>query len=155
MQLLIRQRVFSWTDTYDIYDADGNAKYFVKAEFFALGHQIHVYDRTGQEVGSIHQKCFCFLPTFEIWVNGQYSGRIRKAFTFFRPQYNLEYGGWQATGNFLGWEYDVIGPLGEVMHISKEIFHWGDTYVLHIVNPSDEIHCLLLAIAIDAANCSN
>ena len=30
MQLLIKQRVFSWSDTYDIYDEQGNQKYFVK-----------------------------------------------------------------------------------------------------------------------------
>ena len=47
MQLLIKQRVFSWTDTYDVYDEHENPKYFVKAEFFALGHQIHVYDKSG------------------------------------------------------------------------------------------------------------
>ena len=33
MKLLIKQRVFSWTDSYDVYDEDGDAKYFVKAEF--------------------------------------------------------------------------------------------------------------------------
>lgn len=37
MKLLIKQRVFSWTDTYDVYDEDGNPKYFVKAEFFCSG----------------------------------------------------------------------------------------------------------------------
>ena len=33
MQLLIKQRVFSWTDTYDVYDEKEEPKYFVKAEF--------------------------------------------------------------------------------------------------------------------------
>lgn len=46
MKLLIKQRLFSWTDAYDIYDEQGNARYFVKAEFLALGHQLHVYDAT-------------------------------------------------------------------------------------------------------------
>ena len=32
MRLLIKQRVFSWTDSYDVYDENENAKYFVKAE---------------------------------------------------------------------------------------------------------------------------
>lgn len=32
MKLLMKQRVFSWTDTYDVYDEAGNKKYFVKAE---------------------------------------------------------------------------------------------------------------------------
>ncbi len=37
MKLLIKQRVFSWTDSYDVYDEDGDAKYFVKAEFLHWG----------------------------------------------------------------------------------------------------------------------
>lgn len=36
MKLLIKQRVFSWTDSYDIYDESGNVRYFVKAEFLSL-----------------------------------------------------------------------------------------------------------------------
>ena len=53
MRLLIKQRVFSWSDTYDIYDEEGNVRYFVRAEVFALGHQIHVYDAAHVEVGMI------------------------------------------------------------------------------------------------------
>ena len=71
MQLLIKQRVFSWSDTYDIYDEQGNQKYFVKNEFISLGHRLHVYDAAHNEIGFIKQKLFCFLPTFEIEWNGQ------------------------------------------------------------------------------------
>lgn len=37
MKLLIKQRVFSWTDTYDVYDENEMPKYFVKSDFFPLG----------------------------------------------------------------------------------------------------------------------
>ena len=33
MELMIKQRVFSWTDSYDVYDENGVPRYFVKAEF--------------------------------------------------------------------------------------------------------------------------
>ena len=39
MKLLIKQRVFSWTDTFDVYDQEGIPRYFVKGEFFSLGHK--------------------------------------------------------------------------------------------------------------------
>ena len=59
-------------------------------------------------------------------------------------------------GDAFGWEYDLVDGGGRVqMHISKELFHWGDTYVLDIPDPRNEILCLLIAIAIDAANCDN
>ena len=84
MELLIRQRVFSWTDTYDVFDASGNAKYFVKGEFFSLGHKIHIYDKeSGRELGCVSQRLLTLLPTFDISVNGQVVGTVKKKFTFF------------------------------------------------------------------------
>ena len=78
MRLLIKQRVFSWSDTYDVYDEEGNVRYFVRAEVFALGHQIHVYDVAHVEVGMIRQKLFNLLPVFEIETGGIKRGQIEK-----------------------------------------------------------------------------
>ncbi len=155
MQLRIKQRVFAWGDTYDVYDEQGKARYFVQAEIFALGHQIHVYEKeSGREVGSIHQRLFTFMPCFEIVVNGQVMGQVKKEFTFFRPRYQVDYRGWQAEGDFLGWDYRVTQGSVEIMTISKEWLTWGDTYTLNYANPANELPGLLLVIAIDAANCS-
>ena len=120
MKLLIKQRVFSWTDTYDVYDEEGNTKYFVKAEFLALGHQIHVYDRYDNEVGMVKQKLLTFLPAFDIEIGGSPFGRIQKEFTFFKPRYELDYNGWRCEGDFMAWNYDVYSGCSAVVHISKE-----------------------------------
>lgn len=84
MKLLMKQRVFSWTDTYDVYDEAGNKKYFVKAELFRLGHQIHVFDVSGNEIGMIKQRLFTLLPSFDIIIGGREFGNIQKEFTFFK-----------------------------------------------------------------------
>ena len=154
MELLIKQRVFSWTDSYDIYDADGNRKYFVKAEFFSLGHQLHVSDAGGNEIGVIRQRLFSFLPAFDIEIGGVVRGSIQKQFALFRPKYEVDCMGWRVEGDFLGWDYDVYSGCSPVIHISKKLFQWGDTYVIDIANPEDELMGMLLVIAIDAANCT-
>lgn len=155
MQLYIKQRVFSWTDSYDVYDETGEARYEVKAEFFSLGHRIRVYDkRTGMEVGSIHEKLLVLLPRFEIVIGGQVQGSVCKEFTLLRPRYRVDYRGWDVEGDFLGWGYRVTAGNREVMSISKEFFNWSDAYVLRYENPADEMPGLLLVLAIDAANCS-
>ena len=76
-------------------------------------------------------------------------------FSFFKPRYELDYNGWRCEGDFLAWDYDVYEECCAVVHISKKPFHWGDTYVIDILDPKDEIMALMLAIAIDAANCTN
>lgn len=154
MELYIKQRVFSWTDSYDVYDETGEPRYFVEAEFLTLGHQIHVYDkRTGQELGSIHERLFTFMPTFDIVIDGQTRGMVRKEFTLLFPSYQVDFCGWDVEGDFLGWDYAVTKGNQEIMRISKELFSWGDAYALRYQNPAYEMPGLLLVIAIDAANC--
>ena len=141
MRLLIKQRVFSWTDSYDVYDENENPKYFVKAEFFSLGHQLHVYDRNNHELGVTN-------------MNKKEVLEIRKQFSFFKPRYEIDYNGWRVEGDFLGWDYDVYNGCSSIIHISKELFHWGDTYTINFSDPQDELEGLMLVIAIDAANCT-
>lgn len=154
MRLLIKQRVFSWTDSYDIYDENGNVRYFVKAELIALGHQLHVYDANQNEIGMIKQKLLTFLPAFEIEIGGRTVGKIQKEFSFFKPRYEIACNGWRVEGDFLGWDYDVYSGCSSIIHISKELLHFGDTYVIDIANPEDELMGMMLVIAIDAANCT-
>lgn len=155
MKLRIKQRIFSWGDSYDVFDENGSPKYEVKAKVFSLGHQIHVYEKnTGREVGSIHQKLLAFLPQFKIVIDGREMGSVRKEFSFFKPKYRVDYQGWDVEGDFLGWDYQVKSGDAVVMSISKELLQWSDTYTLSFDNPAHEIPGLLLVIAIDAANCS-
>ena len=154
MRLCIKQRVFSWTDSYDVYDENGVARYFVQAEFLTLGHQIHVYEKqTGREVGSIHQRLLTFLPTFDIIVDGQSQGCVSKQFSLFTPRYEVDFRGWDVEGDLLGWDYSVHQGKLEIMNISKQWLSWGDTYTLQYSNPAHEMPGLLLVLAIDAANC--
>ena len=156
MELMIKQRVFSWTDSYDVYDGTGRAKYLVKAELFSFGHQIHVYDkRTGEEVGSVHQKLFTLLPTYELVIGGRSAGTIRRKFTLFSQDYQVDYRGWDVEGDFVGWNYRVVQGSIPIMSITKQWLSWGDTYTLTCPNPAHELPGLLLVIAIDAANCDH
>ncbi len=154
MRLLIKQRVFSWTDSYDIYNENNQIKYVVQAEFLTLGHQLHVCDANQNEIGMIRQKILTFLPTFEIEIGGVTRGTIKKEFTLFRQAYDIDYNGWTMEGDFWGWDYEVYEAGRPIMHISKELLHWGDTYVIDIEDPSNELLGMMLVIAVDAANCS-
>ena len=156
MKLHIRQRIFSWTDSYDIYAEDGAPRYEVKSRFFALSHRLHVFEKqSGREIGIVSQRLFSLLPTFDIEINGRPAGSIRRKFTLLRQNYEVDFMGWTVEGDFVGWDYRVLKQDREVMSITKEWLTWSDTYTLTFHNPADEIPGLLLVLAIDAANCSH
>ena len=156
MKLCIRQRVFSWGDSYDVFDEYGNVRYEVKPQWFSLVNQLHVYEKvSGREVGSIHQHFFAFTPGFDIVLGGQRVGVVKKRFNPFVPTYDVNFRGWTCEGNLFGWDYRVMQAGRIVMSISKEWFTWGDTYVMEYEDPSSELPGLMLVLAIDAANCEH
>ena len=152
MRLLIKQRVFSWGDTYDIYDENGNAKYLVQEEILTLGHPLHVFDTQGREIGSVNEEFLSFPKRYEIVMNGQVKGWLQKQFTLFAQQYDIDFNGWHVDGDFLDWNYDVYSNGRPIIHINKEWLTWGDTYTIDIENPEDELMGIMLVVAIDAAN---
>ncbi len=154
MKLLFKQRMFSWFDSYDIYDEAGNTVYTVKGQL-AWGHCLKIFDASGNSVGTVKQRLLSFLPRFEMYLGDIYIGCISKEFSLFKPKYNIECNGWHVEGNFFEWDYDVIAPGGAcVARVSKELFNWTDTYSIDVVNPKDSLCALMLVLAIDAEKCS-
>lgn len=154
MQLLFKQRFFSWFDSYDIFDETGAVAFTVKGKL-SWGHCLEIYDRTGFHVGTVKEEVLTFLPRFALYQQGQYSGQIKKEFTFFRPSYTLDCNGWQVNGDLFAWDYTVTDPAENlIMQASKQLFQWTDTYVIDVVNPADALLSLMIVLAINAANCS-
>lgn len=154
MKLLFKQRLFSWFDSYDIYDETGNTVFVVKGEL-AFGHLLRIYDAAGNELGCIKEKVFTWLPKFEMYLGDNYVGCISKEFTFIKPKFNIDYNGWHVDGDWLEWDYSIVNYSEEqIAAVSKEIWNLTDTYVIDVNNPQDAIYVLMLVLAIDAEKCS-
>ena len=154
MRLLFKQRMFSWFDSYDIYDENENTVYVVKGQF-AWGHCLKIFDASGWELGTVKQKVLTLLPKFEIYEGDRCIGYISKDLSLFKPKYDIDFNGWHVKGDFLEWDYTITDAYGRsVASVSKEIFHLTDTYVLDIQDPADALYVLMFVLAIDAEKCS-
>ena len=154
MKLLFRQRLFSWFDSYDIYDEDENTVFVVKGQL-SWGHRLVILDAEGNTLGVLQEVVLALLPRFEITIGGEYVGCIRKEFTLFKPKFTLDFNGWRVEGGWLEWNYQILDPSGRIVaSISKELFHWTDTYAIDVSDPGDALSALLVVLAIDAEKCS-
>lgn len=154
MKLLFRQRIFSWLDSYDIFDENGETVYTVKGQL-SFGHKLFIYDRYNEHVGTIKEEILTFLPRFSLYEKDQYIGKITKEFTLFKPSFILDYKDWQIEGNFWEWDYQIVDYSGNIIGlINKEIFHMSDTYSLTIEHDEDAFYVLMIVLAIDAQKCS-
>ena len=165
MKLLFKQRFFSWFDSYNIYylgddmnvdefDYDGaHMAYRVEGQL-AWGHSFRVYDKDDRELARLEQEVFTFLPKFDIIIGDEEVGRVEREFSLFTPSYRLDFRGWQVEGDMFGWDYRITDERGEVVAtVSKEIFHFTDTYVIDVPDEKDSLYALMVALSIDADKC--
>lgn len=154
MKLIFKQRLLSWFDSYDIYNEASETVYTVKGQF-ALGHCLKIFDATGREIGMVKERIFTWLPKFELYINNEYIGSIKKEFSFFKPHFTIDCKGWQVDGNWLEWDYSILNNQGLcIARVSKELLNWTDTYTIDIYHSEDALYALMLVIAIDAEKCS-
>ena len=154
MRLLFKQRLFSWFDSYDIYDEAGNTVYTVEGKL-AWGHLLRIYDAQGNEIGCIREKILSWLPKFEMYLGDRYIGNIKKELSLFRPKFSIDYNGWQVEGDLFEWDYSIKSESGAlVATVSKEVWKLRDTYVIDVWDHNDAVYALMLVLAIDAEKCS-
>lgn len=154
MRLLLKQRLFSWFDSFDIYDEAGQTVFTVAGKM-AWGHKLEITDATGAYLGTVQQEVLTWRPRFAFYIGEAQVGELCREFAFFHPEYTLDMNGWSVVGDFWAWDYYVTAPGGaEIMRVSKEPFCWTDTYVIDIHDPEHALLCLMILLSIDADKCS-
>ena len=153
MKMLFKQRLFSWFDSYDIFDESGRTLFSVEGRL-SWGHCLHILNAAGEHIGTVQERVLTFLPQFELYAYGEYLGCLRKEFTLFAPRFTIDCSDWEIEGSWTEWDYSVVSPSqGMVASIGKELFQWTDTYVLDVPDPDNALCVLMLALAIDAEKC--
>lgn len=154
MKLLFKQRFFSWLDSYDVFDEEGQTVYTVKGQL-SWTHKLKIFDVNDRVVGTVEEAFLTWLPRFEIYIGDRYVGCIKKEFTFFTPKFSIDCNGWSVKGDFFEWDYEIYDGNGSLVAvISKEVFNFTDTYSIDLKDDSNALGVLMLVLAIDAEKCS-
>jgi len=149
MRLFVKQKVLTLAPQFSIKDEWGNDRYFVQGKVFSPSSRMQIFDSRGQEVALIYRRLFQFLPRFVLEIGGQPVAEIVKEFSFFRPKYRVEGSNLRVDGDFWSHEYSLYEGGYAIMHISKQWFTWGDSYMLDIYDDRCELLALGVVLAID------
>lgn len=99
MRLLFKQRLFSWFDSYDIYNEAEEWVFTVKGEL-SWGHCLRIYDAAGNEVGLVKERVLAWMPKFELYTANGLWGTLCREFSLFHPRYRLDGNSWRMQGGF-------------------------------------------------------
>ncbi len=149
MKLILKQRVFSWLDKYDIYNENQEVMFHVQGKM-AFGRKLEILNNTGTHVATIEQKIASLMPTYRMYLGGQEVGKIKKEFTFFKPKFIVDYNGWDVEGDFWDWNYQIRSGNNVVANIKKEFFVFTDAYIIDVADESNILEALMVVLTIDA-----
>ena len=151
MRLYLKQKVFSLTDKYNIFNENEELIYFVKSEFFTFGAKFYVCDHLENELFFIKQRLFNWLPTYEIYYNNELCATIKKSFTFFKPNLTVtsKYGDFMIQGDAWNMNYQLFHDGVMCGNVAKKWLAWSDTYELNINDDANAAFICTLMIAID------
>ena len=152
MKLIFVQRIFSWFDSYDIYDEDDNVIFKVKGQL-SLGHCFKIFDSKDREVAMVKERIIRYLPCYDIYINGQMIGSVHRKIAFFGSHYTIDYRDWDIKGDIFDWNYEIYYHDQLIASVAKKFFQFRDTYIIDVVNPNDALSVLTFALAMDAEKC--
>jgi uncharacterized protein YxjI len=153
MRYLVQERLFSFTTDFWIEDEDGNQVFLVDGSGPFSREAFTLRDANGNLLTFIRRKLFSWRETLQIESEGGALASVRAAFSFFRPRYEISLadgGQLEATGNFTGKDFEILGLDGEVCgSISRERFRLRDSYWVDVPPGLDAPLIISIAVAID------
>jgi uncharacterized protein YxjI len=153
MRYLMRQKMFSFADGFQIKDEDGRDAFVVNGAVFSFGKQLSFEDLEGNELVSIRQKLLSLKTTYEISKGDDLVAVVTKdLFNLFSYRFEIDLSGsdsMEATGNFMDREYVISRGGEQIAAISKKWFSLTDTYGVDIEANEDDVLILAITVVID------
>lgn len=155
MRYVMKQKLWSFVDAFDVKNDLGEAVARIEGKYLSWGHQLRFLDVLGNELAQIKQVVMSWGPTYEIHRGGYLAAVVKKElFTFASCKFTVDVPGpddLRAEGDLLDHEYFFTRGDRTVAHVSKQWYTWSDTYGVELMPDEDAVLILASAVVIDMA----
>ena len=153
---VIKERLFSFGDDFDVEDENGNRVYHVDGKVLSVRNRVVIEDPNGDEVASVHRHLVALRPTYEIRIGGEKAAEVRKKlFTPFPEKFTIDVPGpddLEMTGSLFDHNYTITLGDRVVATVSKAWLTFRDTYGVEIAEGADDLLILAAVLAVDLAD---
>lgn len=151
VSLTMHQKVKAGLEEYEVYEGK-TIKYKVKKKLIAAGADFDIYDAVGNKIGLVDQKVLNMVKTFDITLNGQKCGTVKKKFPALTKDMDYDERGWKLDGDAMGLNFKFTDASKAVYAtVKKKVVAFGDTYEISVAVPADELLVVALTVVLDEA----
>jgi uncharacterized protein YxjI len=152
MKYLLKQKLISFGDDFDVLDEQGRKAFYFDSKTGGFTAKIIVLSDKGEQLAVIKKKMFSFRPTYIVKKDGKELARIfKKAFSF-RKSFIVDIPGPNditVNGKFVEHGYLFYQDGRQIAEVSKKWFTGKDTYGVDIENPNNTLLILCASVIID------
>ncbi len=136
MRYLLRQKMLSFADSFQIKDKNGIEVFAVTGTVFSLAKQLALQDPAGNTLLSIGQQWMSWGPSYAISRDDTQVALVKKElFNIFSYRFTIDLDGassLETSGDFSNHEYAITRNGQPIAAISKQWFTLTDTYGIDI-----------------------
>ncbi|SNZ17140.1 Uncharacterized protein YxjI [Terribacillus aidingensis] len=145
----IKQKVFSFKDSFSVFDAEQQEIYRVTSKLFSMQDRLTITDLKDNPLVEIKQKLAFWKPKYVIEENGKQVAEVTKNFTFFKANFSLQPQNWTLVGDVWSRQYTLADENGPLMRVNKKWLSWGDTYELQMEDETRLLTYIAIMIVLD------
>ncbi len=152
MTYQLKEKAWTFRDTYEIKDAEGEVAYRIKAKVFSMSNKFVFEDKAGRDLLLIKKRSLGFKPKYRIKRAGKTIATIEKKWSMWRSKFKVDIPGpndYIIQGEFWKREFEFERKGKKVAEVSKKFWSWSDTYGVQIEPGEDQELILATVIAIN------
>ncbi len=154
MRYHLKERAFHLTETFLVRDDSGRAVMEVRGKFFHVGDDLLIYDTaTHQEIGRIKQHIISFLPSYDIYRNGERWANVHEQIHLFGEKFKIKGANGEVfhiQGNVWNWDFTISNQQGDLLaSVNRRLSVFRDSYAIDVVSGVDVPFVIALAIVIE------
>ncbi len=153
-QFYLKQKVFSLTDRYKIYDEKQTELYEVRSKMLSLTNKMEFSRiRDGQVIFHFQKQLFHLMSTYTLMDgNHQNLATVKKKLAFLAKKITVETPNttYYVEGDLTGHQFSIIHNGDEVANLRKKWISWGDTYEISVYQDDQAEFFLALVILLDS-----
>ena len=151
MKYYVKQKVFSFRDSFTIKDIDQNDIYQVQGKFMSITNKLQLLNMQGDEVLRSQKKLFKIFPLYQIFTpEGDLLASIQKKFAI-TPKFDVQMGNLElrVEGSFFAHSFGIYKEDAIIASIEKKVFSFGDSYEIDVEDETNLELLLFIVIIID------
>ena len=148
MRMICKRRLWSLVGSYEFYDEFDRLLYTAKGKF-KHGRYFEIYDSDMKKVAVIKQRLFRIMYCFDVYMNDEYIGKIKRKFRPIDLKYVFDYKKWSAS--VIKLHTEVLDCNGNTtVDILLDQGHLTENYIVDVADEKDTIYAAMITSVFDS-----